>query len=81
MTIYKGALIAGVIYLVLGVAFLLEALDLWAFELGDLRLVGPIALLLVGFGVAAGAIGRARRQTRELQDAERPSHGGERSVG
>ena len=79
MTIYKGALIAGVIYLVLGVAFLLEALDMWTFELGDLRLVGPIALLLVGFGVAAGAIGRARRHTREL-DSELRSHGGEGSV-
>jgi hypothetical protein len=62
MTIYKGALIAGVIYLVLGVAFLLEALDVWAFELGDLRLVGPIGLLLIGVGVAVGAIGRARRR-------------------
>ena len=63
MTIYKGALTAGVIYLVLGVAFLLEALDMWAFEIGDLRLLGPISLLLIGIGVAAGAIGRARRQT------------------
>jgi small neutral amino acid transporter SnatA (MarC family) len=76
MTIYKGALIAGVIYLALGVAFLLEALDMWAFELGDLRLVGPIALLLIGIGVAAGAIGRARRQPDSGS-----SHGGERGVG
>ena len=76
MTICKGALIAGIIYLVVGVAFLLEAFDGGAFELGDLRLVGPIALLLIGIAVAAGAIGRARRQ-----DTASTSHGGEGGVG
>ena len=62
MRVHASPLIAGVVFVALGVAFILEALDMWAFQLADLRLVGPIALLAVGIGVAVGSVRRARRE-------------------
>jgi hypothetical protein len=56
-------MIAGVIYLVLGIAFILEALDVWNLRVEDLRFVGPIALVLIGAAVAFGSMSRARRST------------------
>jgi hypothetical protein len=56
-------LFAGVIYLVLGVAFILEALEVWTLQIGDLRYFAPIALLVVGLAVVIGSIGRGGQQS------------------
>ncbi len=55
-----GSAMAGVIFLLLGVIFSLEAMDVWSFGLADLRFIGPIALIVIGIGVALGALARDR---------------------
>ncbi len=62
MRLHWGTLLTGVIYLVIGVAFVLEALDVWALRLADLRLIGPLALVVIGIAVIMGSLG-ARRKT------------------
>lgn len=53
-----AAIIAGVIFLVLAGAFLLDSLDVW-----ELRAVVPLGIMLVGLGVAiiASALWKADR--------------------
>jgi len=60
MRIHRGTLFAGVVYLGIGVAFILEALEVWALRIGDLRFVGPIALVVLGVAVVIGSM-RAQR--------------------
>jgi hypothetical protein len=60
MRIHRGTLFAGVVYLGIGVAFILEALEVWALQIGDLRFVGPIALVVLGVAVVIGSM-RAHR--------------------
>jgi hypothetical protein len=55
-------LFAGVVYLGIGVAFILEALEFWALRIGDLRFVGPIALVVLGVAVVIGST-RAQRSS------------------
>lgn len=62
MRLHWGTLLTGVIYLVIGGAFVLEALDVWALRLADLRLIGPLALVVIGIAVIMGSLG-ARRKT------------------
>ena len=52
----RGALVAGIAFVVAGVAFLLEALDVWDL---DLRTIAPAALIGVGLAILLG--GRSRR--------------------
>ncbi|HEY7468336.1 MAG TPA: DUF5668 domain-containing protein [Acidimicrobiia bacterium] len=61
MTLHKGTLFAGVIYLAMGVVFLLEALDVWTLSIGDLRYFAPIALVVLGLAVVIGSLGRNRQ--------------------
>jgi hypothetical protein len=56
-------LLAGVIYLGIGVAFILEALEVWALQIGDLRYVGPIALVVLGLAVVIGSMRGAQRSS------------------
>jgi hypothetical protein len=60
MTLHKGTLFAGVVYLGVAIAFILEALDFWTLQIGDLRYLGPIALVVLGVAVAIGSMGRSR---------------------
>jgi hypothetical protein len=63
MKIHRGTLFAGVVYLGIGVAFILEALDVWTLQIGDLRYVGPIALVVLGLAVVIGSMRGAQRST------------------
>jgi hypothetical protein len=56
-------MLAGVVYLILGVAFVLEALDVWNVRLTDLRLLLPGALVVIGIAVIIGTVGQRDRQT------------------
>lgn len=51
----RVALVAGIVFVVAGVAFLLEALDVWDL---DLRTIAPAALIGVGLAILVG--GRSR---------------------
>jgi hypothetical protein len=55
-------LFAGVLYLMVAIVFMLEALDVWALRIGDLRYIGPIALVLIGLAVGIGSLGRGDTQ-------------------
>jgi hypothetical protein len=60
MRLHLGTLFAGLIYLIIGAAFTLEALGWWNFQWSDLRLAGPLTLVAIGLAVVAGAFGRER---------------------
>ena len=61
MRMHTGTLLAGLFYLGIGVAFILEALDLWTLQIVDLRLIGPIALVVLGVAVVIGSMRRGDR--------------------
>jgi hypothetical protein len=63
MRLHNGTLIAGVVYLLLGIALALEAMEVWAVRIGDLRFVAPLALVILGLAVVIGSLGRANGQT------------------
>jgi hypothetical protein len=63
MRLHTGTLLAGITYLGIGVAFMLEAMEVWTLRIGDLRFVAPLALVVVGLAVVIGSLGRADRQT------------------
>lgn len=56
MRIHMGTLFAGLIFLLVGVAFTLEALEVWTLSVSDLRYVGPLALLVVGAAVVVASV-------------------------
>lgn len=58
MKVHLGTLLAGLIFLVVGVAFTLEALGYWSLELSDLRYLGPAALIAVGLAMVGGSLTR-----------------------
>lgn len=58
MRIHMGTLFAGLIFLLVGVAFTLEALEVWTLSVSDLRYVGPLALLVVGAAVVVGSVNK-----------------------
>ena len=62
MRLHRGTLFAGVLYLMIAIVFMLEALDVWALRIGDLRYIGPIALVLIGLAVGIGSLGRGDTQ-------------------
>jgi hypothetical protein len=53
----RAALVSGIFFVVLGVAFLLERLDVWDFEF---RYVAPLLLIALGVAVLLG--GRSTRR-------------------
>ena len=63
MRLHKGTLFAGVIYLGIGIVFLLEALEVWTLQISDLTVVGPLALVILGLAVVIGSLGRTDQQT------------------
>jgi hypothetical protein len=60
MNLHRGTLFAGLIYLIVGVALVLEALEVWTLHIGDLQYLGPLALVAVGLAVLVGSVGRKR---------------------
>jgi uncharacterized membrane protein YfcA len=56
---HRGSLIAGIFFIIMGVVFLLDQLDVI-----DLRpgLAWPLLLIGFGVGVLAGAVGHSRRE-------------------
>ena len=54
-----GGLIAGAVFTVVGVLFLLEAGEVWTFALSDLRYFAPLALIVIGVSVLIGGLTRA----------------------
>lgn len=56
---HRGSLIAGIFFIIMGVVFLLDQLDVI-----DLRpgLVWPLLLIGFGVGVLAGAVGHSRSE-------------------
>ena len=63
MRVHNGTLLAGIAFLLIGVAFMLEALEVWTIQISDLRYVGPIALVVLGAAVVIGSLGRSDRQS------------------
>jgi hypothetical protein len=63
MRLHKGTLFAGVIYLGIGIVFLLEALEVWTLQISDLAVVGPVALVVLGLAVVIGSLGRTDQKT------------------
>ena len=62
MRLHRGTLFAGVVYLMVAIVFMLEALDFWTLRIGDLRYIGPIAVVLIGLAVGIGSLGRGDTQ-------------------
>ena len=60
MRLHRGTLLAGVIYLTVGLAFIAEALDWWTLRMEDLRYAGPLALVVAGIAVVFGSIETSR---------------------
>ncbi len=50
-----GSLLAGVLFLAMGIAFMLEADGRWTFELSHFRYIGPLILILIGLATLVGA--------------------------
>jgi hypothetical protein len=63
MRLHKGTLFAGVIYMGIGIGFLLEALEVWTLQISDLTVVGPLALVILGLAVVVGSLGRTGQKT------------------
>lgn len=63
-TLHGGTLMAGLVYTGIGVAFVLEALGYWTLRVADLRVIGPLALLVIGLGVIVGTFTRRDQVTR-----------------
>lgn len=57
-----GTFLTGAFLAAMGAAFVLEAAGAWTFRLTDLRMVGPVALILVGAAVLVSAAGRDERR-------------------
>ena len=55
-----GGFVTGLLFTVVGVAFVLEAEGAWTFRLDHLRILGPAALVLVGVGVLVSALRSSR---------------------
>lgn len=64
MRLHGGTLMAGIVYTGIGVAFLLEAMGHWTIRVTDLRVVGPLTLLVIGLRVIVGTFGRRDQAVR-----------------
>jgi hypothetical protein len=56
MKLHMGTLFVGAVYFAIGVVFVFEAMGAWSLQVGDLRLVGPLALVVAGLAVVIGSI-------------------------
>ena len=61
MRLHTGTLMAGIVYTGIGVAFLFEALGYWTLRVADLRVIGPLALLVIGLSVIVTSLARGDR--------------------
>jgi hypothetical protein len=64
MKLHSGTLMAGLVYTGIGVAFVLEALGYWTLRVADLRVIGPLALLVIGLGLIVGTLTRGNQTVR-----------------
>lgn len=55
-----GSFVAGIVFMAIGLAFILEADGRWTFQLDHFRYVGPLVLIVIGISIVAGA-GLGRR--------------------
>lgn len=60
MKLHMGTMFAGVVYLVIGLAFVAEAIGWWGLEASDLRYAGPLALIVAGLALAVGSLRHPR---------------------
>ena len=54
----RSAIVAGIVFVVAGVAFLLEGLDVWELEM---RMLAPAVLIGVGLAILLGGRSRPSR--------------------
>jgi hypothetical protein len=63
---HPGTFTAGVFFFVLGLAFTLEAADVWTFRLEHFKVLGPLTLVAIGLAVlVASTWSRAHPVERE----------------
>ncbi len=62
MRIHTGTLVAGLVYLIIGVVFVFEALGQWTMSLADLRYVVPLGMVAAGLAVVVGSLSREYRE-------------------
>ncbi len=58
MRMHAGTFVAGLVFLAVGVAFILEAAGVWTVRMADLKLIGPLALVVIGAATILGALSR-----------------------
>ncbi len=56
-----GSFVAGLAFMAIGVAFVLEANGQWSFQLEYFRYFGPLVLMLIGISILA-SVGLGRRR-------------------
>lgn len=55
---HPGQFAAGVVFVVIGFIFLFEALGVWAFSIGDLWVLGPLVLIVLGVVIVINTLAR-----------------------
>ena len=60
---HPGQFGAGVVFVLLGLVFLLESLEVWSFSLRDLWLLGPLILIVLGGVIVINTLTRSRGQS------------------
>jgi hypothetical protein len=58
MRFHIGTFTTGLVFTAAGVAFVLEALGLWTLQVADLRVIGPVVLVVIGVALLAGGWNR-----------------------
>jgi hypothetical protein len=58
---HGGTLAAGVVFVVIGLTFLLEELGVWSLTTATLRVLGPALLILLGAAVLLAGLAANRR--------------------
>jgi uncharacterized integral membrane protein len=59
---HPGTFTSGLIFAVLGAVFMAENRGWWSFELRDLRLMGPLLVILIGVAVLMGSLRHRAQQ-------------------
>lgn len=59
---HPGTFTSGLIFAVLGAVFVAENRGWWTFELRDLRLMGPVLVILIGVAVLMGSLRHRTQQ-------------------
>ncbi|MDH3296069.1 MAG: hypothetical protein OER95_17260 [Acidimicrobiia bacterium] len=56
-----GGFVAGIMFMAIGLAFILEADGRWTFQLSHFRYLGPLVLIMIGVATLVGTgLGRQR---------------------